>query len=272
MGCLFEVVNFGDVMGIRMARTVLDRPLYVCLAYLIDDLLIDTGLAYVSQQFSDFTRKANVRQAVITHHHEDHSGNSSVLNRVLDIRPYAHPLAIPKIRDGFDMGYYQRVTWGVPRSALAQPIPEEVHTEKRTFKIISTPGHCEDLVVLLDVDGGRLFSGDLFIAKRLKYLRAEEDVHQLIDSLRKVLRYDFGAMYCAHRGEVKDGKRALSEKLDYLEGKREEVLYLWRQGKSEKEICRIAFGKEGVMTWITRGQFSKMNFVKSYLRNARNGQ
>ena len=263
---MLKITNYGEVTAIKMSRTILGRPIYICIAYFVDGLLIDTGNPHVAASFSKFISEKRIDQAILTHHHEDHSGNSHFLNEMFSIKPFVHPLAIPILKDGFDLRLYQRFVWGIPKPVSTIPYTTEIRTKNHGFKIIETPEHSEDMIVLIDEDRGWLFSGDLFIARRTKFLRVDEDANQTIESLKKVLGYEFNTMFCAHRGKVENGKRILKEKLDYLEEKREKVVSLRKKGYTEQEISRRVFGREELMTWLTGRHFSKLNFVKSYLK------
>jgi glyoxylase-like metal-dependent hydrolase (beta-lactamase superfamily II) len=50
--------------------------------------------------------------------------------------------------------------------------------------VIPTPGHSEDHICLFEPNEGWLFSGDLFISERVKYMREDENVYSLLDSLK----------------------------------------------------------------------------------------
>ncbi len=133
------------------------------------------------------------------------------------------------------------------------------------FHVIPTPGHCPDHVCLWEPSFGWLFSADLFIAERAKYLRADEDVRLLLDSLRRVLELDFRVMFCSHAGMIPDGRAALRRKLEYWEEMQDRVCRLSRAGHPPELIRDWVLGPEGSMTLITRGHFSKLNLIRSFL-------
>ena len=61
---------------------------------------------------------------------------------------------------------------------------------------------------------GWLFTGDLFLAERLRYLREDEDLEQTIASLRTAVALPLERVFCAHRGPLRDGPAALRRRLD----------------------------------------------------------
>jgi len=58
---------------------------------------------------------------------------------------------------------------------------------------------------------------------------------------------------------------AIKNKLEFLEEKREQVTSLYNKGLSMRDITKQAFGNEGLMTMISFGHYSKINFTKSLL-------
>jgi glyoxylase-like metal-dependent hydrolase (beta-lactamase superfamily II) len=108
-----------------------------------------------------------------------------------------------------------------------------------------------------------LFSGDLYISDRSKYLRAGEDARLTLDSLRRVLTLDFDTLFCSHAGIVTDGKAALRRKVDYWENVQGRARDLRQAGQPLKVIRDQVLGPEGWMTTFTRGHFSKLNLLRS---------
>lgn len=119
---------------------------------------------------------------------------------------------------------------------------------------------------LYEPDRGWLFTGDLFLAERLRFLHADEDLDALIRSLETVARLPLREVLCAHRGPVRDGPAALRRKAENLRTLRERIAALLRQGLPEKEIARRVVGGEGLLTWLSRGRFSARNFVRAVAR------
>jgi glyoxylase-like metal-dependent hydrolase (beta-lactamase superfamily II) len=57
----------------------------------------------------------------------------------------------------------------------------------RTLKVISTPGHTPDAIVLLDEKNGLMFTGDTFYAGPIYLYRAETDLDAYVASLKKMV-------------------------------------------------------------------------------------
>ena len=258
--------TFGDVRFFRMARTYLGRALYWTGVYYVDGLLVDSGPPNLARDVARLCRELEVRQCVTTHHHEDHSGNHGLLRAEFHITPWAHARGIQRIAYPEPPRFlYRRVTWGQRAPAEAQPLGKVLETPRFRFQVIETPGHAEDHVVLFEPDRRWLFSGDLYLGPRLKYLRADEDVHALIASLRRVLALEPAALYCQHRGRIENAAAQLRQKLDSLVELGERVSELHSRGLSDDEIARALPGSDLLWRLWTAGDFSKRNFVRAFL-------
>jgi glyoxylase-like metal-dependent hydrolase (beta-lactamase superfamily II) len=249
-----------------MARGVLGRPLYWTGAYLLDGLLLDCGPPATASELVKLLEGRPLDGVVITHHHEDHMGGAALLAARRGLVPRVHPRGARLLEQGFVQELYRRVTWGRPNLLRAETLGEEVRGRTLRFQVLPTPGHSEDHVCLFEPERGWLFTGDLFLAERLRYLRSDEELVLLIESLDRVGRLPVRRVFCAHRGPLRDGAAALRRKADGLRALRERVLELLRQGLPEGEITRRAVGPEGLLTWVSGGGFSARNFVRSVAR------
>lgn len=261
---MIHIQRFGDVAQLRMGRTVLGRPLYIACAYFVDGLLLDNGPPAVDRELRHLLSKMGIRNAVITHAHEDHVGNNMLLER-LGIVPLAHPLALPLLSQPPYQHLYRRVVWGRQSPSTAQPLTNEIATRRYHFQVLHTPGHSPDHICLYEERRGWLFSGDLFLSPYVKVLRVDEDPHQIIASLRKVLTLPFTTVFCSGGKVVEDGKAALQRKLDFWERLRDQARDLSASGKSPSEIRRQLLGPEGIFRIITVGHFSKQNLIDALL-------
>ena len=266
---MIRVEDAGEVVFIRMTRSFLGRALYWTGCYLVDELLLDCGPPALAADLARVLEGRALRGLALTHHHEDHMGGAALLARRRGLTPMAHAAALPLLEGGFTVERYRRVAWGMPERVRAEPLGSELRGATLRFEVLHTPGHSHDHVCLFEPERGWLFSGDLFLAERLRYLRADEDVLELIASLRSVARLPLRRVFCAHRGELRDGPAALRRKADHLEALRDRILQLLRQGLPEAEIARRAVGREGPMTWLSGGHFSARNFVGAVARRPR---
>lgn len=264
--------DYGEVRYFQLARTFLGRAIYWTGVYSVDGLLVDSGPPNLAREVARLCRELAVRQCVTTHHHEDHSGNHRLLREQLHITPLAHASGVARIaRPDSHPQLYRRAAWGVAVPARAEAAGEWLETPRFRFQVIHTPGHAEDHIALHQPDRQWLFSGDLYLAPKLKVLRADEDVHALLESLRRVIALEPVVLFCQHRGRVENATAMLRRKLGYLTELGERIHELHRQGLTEGEIARrLPGGDLGWRLW-TGGDFSKRNFVRAFLRPRKPG-
>ncbi len=237
-----------------------------CIVYRLGTTVIDTGPPNQWAKVRRFLAERQVGRVLLTHHHEDHSGNGGRVAREWNARVAIPAAGIEPMRDGFRLRPYQRLVWGKPVRFTPEAVPEVVELDGGlALRAVPTPGHSPDSTSYLEPDRGWLFCGDLYIASKPRFLRADEDVDETIASLRHVLRLDFATLFCAHRGVLTDGKAAIGAKLDYLVSLRDRVRALHDEGRSVNEITRLLLGRERPMSFFTLFHFSKRNLVRACL-------
>ena len=235
--------------------------------YRIGNTLIDAGPSNQWQFVRAFADERPVDALLLTHHHEDHSGNAAAIAKRHNITPYAPALSDRKLSAGFRIPPIQRWYWGLPVPVETQPLPAQMTlADGTTIQVIHTPGHAKDLHCLYLPDEGWLFSADLYIARRLKLLRVDENLTDMIHSITRVLTLDFDVIFCAHRGTIKDGKQRLTDKRNNLLAFCEQAQTHHAQGLAVDQIVAKMLGPDALLTKLTNYNFSKRNLVTQALR------
>jgi glyoxylase-like metal-dependent hydrolase (beta-lactamase superfamily II) len=263
---MIRVESEGDVVFFRLARSLAGWPAYWTGAYLVGTALIDCGPPATAAELLGALEGRRVDALLVTHHHEDHMGSADVLAQRRGLVPKIHPLGVPLVEEGFPQQAYRRLAWGRPPRVRAEALGPEVAVGALRFEVIFTPGHSPDHACFFERERGWLFTGDLFLAERLRYLREDEELEPLIASLETVGRLPLTRVFCAHRGPVRDGPAALRRKAEGLRTLRERVRELLAQGLPESEVARRVVGPESFLTWFSRGRFSARNFVRAVAR------
>ena len=259
-------IDYGDVRFFRMARTFRGRAMYWTGVYFVDGHLIDSGPPNVGAEAERLFSELAPRACVTTHHHEDHTGNHALLACRFGIVPRVHELALPRLASPERLHLYRRMAWGTPRPITCEPLGHSVETGTFRFRVIHTPGHSDDHVVLYEADRGWLFTGDLYLGPRLKYVRPDEDVHGMMASLRRVIALEPTVLFCQHRGRVERATAAHQQKLDSLCELQVRIEQLHAKGLSPERIARSLPGQDLLWRVWTAGHFSKLNLVRAILK------
>jgi glyoxylase-like metal-dependent hydrolase (beta-lactamase superfamily II) len=233
--------------------------------YHLDSALIDTGPAALFRDIARWLSDIPTEAAFITHLHEDHCGNAAAISQMFHIPLFLHEMSLEKAAAPMHIPLYRRLFWGQPAPFLAKPYPQSVTLKQSDFLVIETPGHSEDHIALYDKNRGYLFSGDLFITPKVKICMRQESMPDLISSLRRVLKYDFDTVFCAHAGVIPNGKQALAQKLAYLEELQQTVNDLHQKGMNLRQICRTLFPKRPPIYYLSLGEWSPIHLVRSLL-------
>ncbi|QIZ77044.1 MBL fold metallo-hydrolase [Ferrimonas lipolytica] len=251
------------VEGVRVGR--FNRGInttFIC--YRIEDTLFDSGPANQWPEVESFVAEKPVRQLLITHHHEDHSANAAAIAAKFNITPYAPTQALDKLRYGYKTPLIQQLFWGKPNPVKTQPFNNRMQLyDGSPIVPVHTPGHARDLTCFYLPQQGYLFSGDLYLAKSIRYLRIDEDLNQLMASMRLALTLDFDTLLCPHRGPVKGGKTALAAKLNNMRELCGRAQQLSQQGLPLKQVVKRLLGSEDLTAYLSRHNFCKTNLIRA---------
>ena len=232
---------------------------YSVCVFLSRGQLIDTGFPGARRAVARLLEERRPRGVVVTHQHEDHAGNVDL------VAERGIPLAIARatevaLRAGeANVGLYRQACWGVmaPLTATIEP------HEPAGLELLATPGHSPDHHVVWDAERRILFAGDLFLGVKVRVARPMEDPRSLAQSARRAAALRPRVVLDAHRGIVPNGAEALQAKARWLEetiGAIEEHI---GRGWTDRAITRAVLGREDVIAVVSRGDLSRLNFVRA---------
>lgn len=234
-------------------------------SYLVDGMLVDTGPQCIEDDLIPFYESHPFNLVALTHSHEDHSGTASWIQDNLGVPIYVHEKGIKICAQPCSYPKYRQATWGIRKEFKALPLGETIQSRSQEWQVIYTPGHADDHVSLFHAETGRLFSGDLFVNPKTKVVMRSESIPVTMESIRTLLSYDFGAMFCSHAGYIKNGKEMMYQKLVYLENLCDEVKSLNKTGLSIHEIDEKLFPKKYPISFISEGEWDSLNIISSIL-------
>jgi glyoxylase-like metal-dependent hydrolase (beta-lactamase superfamily II) len=258
--------DFGPVTAYQLGFSPIGPPLMSVHMYVVDTVLIDTAQYNMHADVMSMLKDHTVDMILLTHYHEDHSGNAAAIQRKFSADVLGHHLTAEKMNGGLNILPYQHLVWGKARQIKVAPLPDRIDTGRYSFIPIHTPGHSKDHTVYLETRNGWLFSGDLYLGDRIKYFRSDEKFSDQIASLKSVLALDFGSLFCGHHPILKNGKSRLAAKLAFLEEFYGKVLELNQKGLCASEIISLLDPKQDTLVkWVTMGNACFANMVRSAL-------
>ncbi len=262
--------NLEGVTLYKLGSALFGRPKVSVYSFLVDNLLIDTGHPKIGKDFAQALKSEVIDRIILTHHHEDHSGNVEALKKAKGVPVYASPLCCRLIENPKRIEPARIMSWGQPKKATAQALDltEDIVTSNYRFKILETPGHAIDQISLYEADKGWLFSGDIFVHHYIKAFMKDEDMLEQINSIKKLLQLDFDVLFCNHQPVFKNGKARLASKLDFLESFYHSVKTEYTKGQSPKQIMKsLQLKEQRILKFLSLGQLSQLNMVTSAIRS-----
>jgi glyoxylase-like metal-dependent hydrolase (beta-lactamase superfamily II) len=257
----------GSVLRFVMARRLLGKDLYRSACYLVDGLLVDSGIPHLSGKIAKALSGHHISAIVNTHAHEDHMGANAILQQSRRLPVFAHRAALPTLSDPglLVLLPYQRVFFGKPLPSTGEPLGDVLHTERRRFRVIHSPGHSPDHVVLHDAEKGWIFSGDAFIGGQDRVFRSSYDIGEMVGTLRNLASLGAEVLFTGMGNVVRNPARQIERKLSYYEEMSHRVRKLVREGMDEPEVASLLFPGDRTVRFVTSGNFSAEHLVRSFL-------
>ena len=149
-----------------------------------------------------------------------------------------------------------------------QAAPNIIESKHYQFKTIHTTGHADDHICLYEASEGWLFTGDMYVHHYIRYFMATESMEQQIQSIRKLLAYDFDYFYCSHSHQEKNERSLMVQKLQFFEDFYGKVAQMNAKQMSESAIMRAMQMKERwMMRILSGGDLSVVNMIRSVIRD-----
>jgi len=256
------------VVRMVMSRELFGKELYPAACYLVGGLLVDTGISHLRKNLASFLKGKPFEAIVNTHAHEDHMGGNALLQKSFNVPIYAHREALPIIAlpGRLKLLPYQKLYFGLPAPAHAEPIAEVLEAGGHRFRVHLAPGHSPDHVLLHEEERGWLFCGDAFIAGHDRVFRGSYDLADILETLRRILDLAPEAMFTGMGAVLKRPEAKVRGKIAQYEEAAERAAELFRAGLGEKEISRKLFPGDRMVRIVTTGDFTALKLVRAFLR------
>jgi glyoxylase-like metal-dependent hydrolase (beta-lactamase superfamily II) len=244
-------------------------------AYLVGDILVDTGFAYAREPLMASLQNREINLVCCTHSHEDHTGNCAAIAAA-----HRCPVLLRHADAVWDEGVgslekYRKFWWGRVEPFAAREMPEIVESGGRRLEAVPAPGHAVTQAALYDRETGDVFTGDLFVSPGAAAVLTWGNPWLEAESLRRVAALRPKRMLTGHGLMAKDPADLLELKADRIESAARRAVELMANGRRPREVVREVFPrgrrKDRLLEWLTSHEFSRLNFVLAAVRHAPKG-
>jgi glyoxylase-like metal-dependent hydrolase (beta-lactamase superfamily II)/predicted DCC family thiol-disulfide oxidoreductase YuxK len=242
--------------------------------------------------------KPKITKIVATHAHEEHVGNLNWLSELTGAPVYVSEMTARFLRPFKKLPLVRATIIGQPPN-LGEPyqlLGDSLETDSGQLKVIPTPGHCDDHIVLYDPKERLVLAGDAFMGSYFATPNPDVDSHKWLSSLERLMELDIEILVEGHghihtlRADIpdlpgvvirEDPKIAISQKLDYMRWLREQIEAGFREQLPVRVIEASCFPWGRRTSWescatdecirlLSLGHFSRTELVRSFVRTDSN--
>ncbi|WP_185959520.1 MBL fold metallo-hydrolase [Planococcus salinarum] len=251
--------------GVLCAEGLIETIGQKVFLYMVDGLLIDSGPEKLREELLSLFQENDFDQLVLTHNHEDHTGNAAWIQNNLAKPIFIHPQGLSECLGAGDYPNYRRITWGGREAFSPQPVSAAIQSRNLKWRILHTPGHTDDHIALYNEERKLLFTGDLYVAARTKVSMKTESVPKIMSSIRLLLDNEFTAIYCSHAGYLENGRELLEQKLRYLEAISVKATALAAGGESAQQIADTLLPGNYPIIRFSEKEWDTVHLIRSIL-------
>lgn len=160
-------------------------------------ILIDTGDSDVPQYINHLRSVLNyegidLAHIFISHWHHDHIGGlTDILDEFKEKTKYCQVWKYPRAEED------------LPKNVAIEPLKDgqEFTVEGATVRIVHTPGHTEDHIVVHLLEDNAVFSGDCILGEGTAVF---EDLYDYMNSLREIANIQPNVIYPGHGNVIQN--------------------------------------------------------------------
>jgi len=263
---------------------------------LYDGIAIDPGSPKMRGSLRRHLRRMTpkITKIIATHAHEEHVGNLNWLSQCTGAPVYVSEMTAQFLTPFKKLPWVRAMIIGQPPN-LRQPyhlLDATVDTDHAQLRVIATPGHCDDHIVLYDPREKLLLAGDAFMGSYFATPNPDVDSQKWLASLEELMALDIEILVEGHghihtlRADIpdfpgvvirEDPKAAIAEKLDYLRWLRAQIEAGFRERLPVRVIEASCFPWGRRTSWescatdecirlLSLGHFSRTELVRSFVR------
>ncbi len=264
---------------------------------LYDGIAVDPGSPKMRRSLAQHLRRLRpkITKIVATHAHEEHVGNLNWLSELADAPLYVSEMTAKFLSPFKKLPWVRAVVIGQPPN-LRSPyklLQETIDSDSVQLRVMATPGHCDDHVVLYDPTEKVLLAGDAFMGSYFATPNPDVDSRKWLESLERLMELDIEILVEGHghihtlRADVpdfpglvirEDPKIAIAQKLEYLRWLREQIEAGFQEKLPVRVIEASCFPWGRRTSWescatdecirlLSLGHFSRTELVRSFVRN-----
>lgn len=259
--------EYGDLIEIKTARTLFGKPLYPAHLYYFDSLLIDTGPPHTAEEVIEAAEKLPIKKVVVTHHHEDHTGNCYLLQKKMGLKIYAHPKTVNALANPPAIQIYRSIMWGTQSPATLLPLGEHVETDNYKLIVIHTGGHSADHTCYFEPENSWLFTGDFYLGENLNVFMSGENITEHLAGLQQLIALKPKTLFCGLKGKLDNATDRLERKYSNWFNLCLRVLEMYNSGASNTRILHDAFGGETPFYYLSQSNWGRRFMLESIIEN-----
>lgn len=264
---MLDIKQYGDVTEFKAAKTILGRPIYKTHFYYLDGVLIDTGPHHIADEIIEALQNYPPEKVVITHQHEDHTGNCKRIKEEFGAPIYARPEAATVLANPPDIEIYRKIMWGDAPAVKTSILDGYIEAGKYQLEAIHTGGHSYDHTCYFEPQNRLLFAGDFYLGENLNGFMVGENIVEHLTGLKKLIALEPEIIFCGLKGRLTNAKERLARKYECWWNLCCEVKELYESGKPSSKILSEVFGGEIFFYYFSQNNWGRRFMLETILDN-----